>query len=262
MAYNAAMPLIDPARLHTLLGPVAGRFNVDSLDTVDSTNSELLRRSGAPSGSVLVADRQSAGRGRRGRQWLSRPGDSLTFSLLWRFPDPAALSGLSLAVGVAVAQALESLGVSAVGLKWPNDVLLPSGKLAGILVELQSDKRGILAVVGIGLNLVAPSAANLMQPASGLARALDNVDAHVVLAALLRALAGVFDRFTAAGFAALRDDWQVRHAWQQQAVRVLYDDGSELAGLCVGCDEGGALLLATDNGVERILSGDVSLRRP
>jgi BirA family biotin operon repressor/biotin-[acetyl-CoA-carboxylase] ligase len=94
----------------------AGRFDVDALDECDSTSSELMRRAerGAPSGSVVVADRQSAGRGRRGRSWLSSPESSLTFSLLWRFPGNAAsLSGLSLAVGVGLAQAMENLGAKA-----------------------------------------------------------------------------------------------------------------------------------------------------
>src|SRR5574343_282957 len=111
------MPLIDPARIKPLLGTLAGRFDLDSLDTCDSTSSELLRRAdrGAPGGTVLVADEQTAGRGRRGRAWLSAPADSLTFSLLWRFTgDPLRLSGLSLAVGVALARALERLGAQGV----------------------------------------------------------------------------------------------------------------------------------------------------
>ena len=107
------MALIDPVLLKTRLGNQAGRFDVDALDECDSTNSELLRRAegGAPSGSVVVADRQSAGRGRRGRNWLSSPESSLTFSLLWRFSGNAStLSGLSLAVGVALAQS-QKLGI-------------------------------------------------------------------------------------------------------------------------------------------------------
>jgi BirA family biotin operon repressor/biotin-[acetyl-CoA-carboxylase] ligase len=123
------MALIDPVLLKPRLGHLAGRFDVDAVDECDSTSSELMRRAdrGAPAGTVVVADRQSAGRGRRGRTWLSSPEASLTFSLLWRFPGPASrLSGLSLAVGLGLAQALEGLGVSGVRLKWPNDVLIES----------------------------------------------------------------------------------------------------------------------------------------
>ncbi len=121
------MALVDPVRLKPLLGPLAGRFDVDGLGLCDSTSSELLRRAeaGAPGGTVVVADEQTAGRGRRGRAWLSSAADSLTFSLLWRFPGPAGrLAGLSLAVGVALAEGLERLGATGVRLKWPNDVLL------------------------------------------------------------------------------------------------------------------------------------------
>ena len=102
--------LIEPARLRTLLGAAAGRFDVDSLAECESTNTELLARAerGAPSGSVLVADRQTAGRGSRGRTWLASPEASLTFSLLWRFDGGLErMSGLSLAVGLAVVEALE-----------------------------------------------------------------------------------------------------------------------------------------------------------
>lgn len=263
------MPLIDPARLKPLLGTLAGRFDVDSLDACDSTSSELLRRAerGAPSGTVLVADVQTAGRGRRGRTWLSAPADSLTFSLLWRFSGPATqLAGLSLAVGVAVAQALEGLGARRVRLKWPNDVLLARegdfAKLAGILVELSTDRRGTQAVIGIGLNLQAPSG-DLPQPAAGLVEDLVALpDRHDLLACLLAALAEVLDRFASGGFAALQSAWQQRHAWQNQPVRLLQDGELEGEGICLGADSDGALLVETPVCIKRFLAGDLSLRRP
>jgi len=257
------MPLIDPVRLHTLLGPATGRFDVDSTELCDSTNSELLRRAdqGAPSGTVLVADRQSAGRGRRGRQWIAEPEDALMFSLLWRFEGSATrLAGLSLAVGVAVAQALETLGIKGVALKWPNDVLLGQGKLAGILVELSSDRRGTLTVIGIGLNLAAPRTP-LPQAAAGLSDATPQIpERHALLAQLLIALAAVFDRFAQGGFAALQSAWQSRHAWQGRPVSVLLDGEREACGICLGADEDGALLVDTGEGPQRFLSGDLSLR--
>lgn len=257
------MPQIDPAYLHTLLGPVAGRFDVDSVEQCDSTNSELLRRAaqGAPSGSLLVADQQSAGRGRRGRDWHSTPEESLTFSLLWRFDGPASrLSGLSLAVGVAVAVALEKLGATGVALKWPNDVLLNDGKLAGILVELSSERRGTLAVIGIGLNLRTP-AIDLPQATRGLAEAIQPLpDRHQILAELLIALGSTLDRFAHGGFADLQTAWQGRHAWQNKPVRVLIDSDHSTSGRCLGADSDGALLLETENGTQRFLSGDLSLR--
>ena len=261
------MSLIDPALLQTRLA-AAGRFDVDALVECDSTNSELMRRAerGAPAGSVLVADRQSAGRGRRGRSWLSSPESSLTFSVLWRFPGPMTrLSGLSLAVGVALGRALRQLGASNVRLKWPNDVLLMHAdghaKLAGVLVELASDRRGIQAVIGIGLNLAAPPE-DLPQPAAGLTEALTTpVDRHQVLAAVLDALAQVLDTFSSQGFAALQADWQQMNAWADQPVRVGGDGECERLGICRGVDQDGALLLETANGLETVLAGDVSLRR-
>lgn len=262
------MALIDPSLLAARLGFMAGRFDVDALDECDSTSSELLRRAdqGAPAGTVIVADRQTAGRGRRGRTWLSAPADSLTFSVLWRFTGPAwQLAGLSLAVGVALARALDDLGARGVRLKWPNDVLLERdgdfAKLAGILVELTSDRRGTQAIIGIGLNL-RPPAADLPQPAAGLTEAMTQpADRHVVLAGILVALGEVLAAFAVDGFAGLKAEWSERNAWQGQAVQLVGEAGEALAGTCLGADDDGALLLETSIGVQRILSGDLSLRR-
>lgn len=262
------MALLDPTLLKARLGLLAGRFDVDALDECDSTSSELARRAekGAPAGTVVVADRQTAGRGRRGRAWLSAPEASLTFSLLWRFSGPPGrLSGLSLAVGVALARALENLGARGVRLKWPNDVLLERdgdfAKLAGILVELASDRRGTQAIIGIGLNLQAPDA-DLPQPAAGLAQALTHLpDRPVVLGAILVALVEVLDAFAVDGFSGLESEWGRRNAWQGLPVQILADDAQPLVGTCLGADDDGALLLETAAGVQRILSGDLSLRR-
>lgn len=262
--------LIDPVRLQGLLASACGRFDVDALSECDSTSSRLLERAarGAPAGSVLVADRQTAGRGRRGRDWHSSPESSLTFSLLWRFAGGVErLSGLSLAAGVAVARALETCGATGVALKWPNDILHRTGerqgKLGGILVELQSERRGMLAVIGIGLNLQLPADApgGLAYPAAALAQAMPAIpERHELLACLLIELAAALDRFTDGGFAALRADWQARNAWQDMPVRLLHDGVVEKAGVCRGADTDGALLVETAAGVERCLSGDLSLR--
>lgn len=262
------MTLIDPVLLKARLGARSGRFDVLALAACDSTSSELLRcaERGAPAGTVIVSDQQSAGRGRRGRQWLSAPEASLTFSLLWRFNGPPTrLSGLSLAVGVGLARGLESLGAQGVCLKWPNDVLLRRGddyaKLAGILIELSSDRRGTQAVIGIGINLQCPME-ELPQPAAGLNEALTVMpERHEVLAAILVALADALEIFTVDGFFALKIDWQARHAWQGLPIQLLADEATPLLGRCLGADDDGALLLETESGTQRIFSGDVSLRR-
>ena len=261
------MTLIDPIILKSRLGSLAGRFDVDALAECDSTSSELLRRAekGAPAGTVIVADQQSAGRGRRGRQWLSAPEASLTFSLLWRFSGPASqLSGLSLAVGVGLARGLERLGAQGVCLKWPNDVLLRQGddfaKLAGILIELVSDRRGTQVVIGIGINLQKPQG-DLPQPAAGLNQAFAVLpERHELLAAILVAVAEALETVTVDGFFGLKNEWQARHAWQDQPVQLLADEAPPLFGRCLGADNDGALLLESENGIQRIFSGDVSLR--
>ena len=274
MSLPLTAPLIDPARLQVLLGSALGRFDVDALVECDSTSSLLLERAtrGAPAGSVLVADRQTAGRGRRGRHWRSSPEASLTFSVLWRFDGGVErLVGLSLAIGIAVQRALASCGAPGVKLKWPNDLLLGDAKLGGILVELQNERQSMLAVLGIGINLglpaddedspdVAPALAPL-QPIAALAQAVSPLpDRHWLLAEILIELAVILDRFSLGGFAALRNEWQARNAWQGRAVHLLRDGVIEKAGVCLGADVDGALLIESEQGVERCLSGDLSLR--
>lgn len=245
-----ALPSITAA-----LGPLAARFDVDVVEQCDSTNTLLLGRTDAPSGSVVVAGRQTAGRGRMGRAWIADAGASLTFSLLWRLPRGASPSGLSLAAGVAVAEALQGLGVDGIALKWPNDILRGGKKLAGILVEL----AGSAAVIGIGLNLRLPQ--GLPPEVSRGAAALDReLDRNAVLAALLAALHGVLAQFGTGGFVALRDRWQALNAYAGAPVRVIGEFSVPVEGICIGADVDGALLLETAVCVQRILAGDISLR--
>ncbi len=250
-----AVPL-SVAAIAAALGPLAARFDVDVLDECASTNSLLLARTDrAPSGAVLVAERQTAGRGRMGRTWLSAPGDSLTFSLLWRLPAGVTPAGLSLVVGVAVADALRAMDVPDIALKWPNDVLRDGKKLGGVLIEL----AGSAAVIGIGLNLCLP--AGLPPEVSGGATALDRaIDRNELLARLLASLRDSLDAFGADGFVCLRDRWQALNAHAGKPVRVVSEFAVPVEGICVGVDVDGALLLETAVCVQRILSGDVSLR--
>ncbi|RTL57034.1 MAG: biotin--[acetyl-CoA-carboxylase] ligase [Rhodocyclaceae bacterium] len=260
---SAASPSsFQTGRLLQYLGGAACRFDVDDVAECDSTNTQLLARAeaGAPSGSVLVADRQSAGRGRRGRAWYGAPGDSLTFSLLWRFPENSpAPAALSLAVGLGLARGLESMGVEGLGLKWPNDLLLRGRKLGGVLVELQAGQLRS-AVIGVGLNLHL--ATDLPSEIKGLAAALDETPGECgrepVLAALLSGLLTTLDEYAVVGFAGLRDAWLARHAYQGQMVRI--SGGMDMEGQCAGVDADGGLLLQTSQGVRAVVSGDVSLR--
>ena len=204
---------------------------------------------------MVVAEHQTAGRGRMGREWIAAPGDSLTFSLLWRFVARQNLSGLSLTVGVAVVRALQKVGAGDTALKWPNDILRDGRKLGGILIELS----GPAAVIGLGLNLRLPE--SMPDDVRTTAAALDGeIDPNTLLAAVLAELLPLLDGFALEGFSALRDEWLSRHAWTGRPVRVLAPHTEPIEGICAGVADDGALLLETAGGVKRILSGDVSLR--
>lgn len=255
--------MLDLTAIARALGPQACRFDIDLLPVCDSTNAVLLARGeqGAPAGSVVVAEIQTAGRGRRGRPWFAAPGDSLTFSLLWRFPPGTSPAGLSLAVGLAVVRALDKLGAgrtARLALKWPNDVLMDGLKLAGILIELLPGATHA-AVIGIGVNLRRP--ANLPVELCPRAAALGGeCPPDVLLAALLGELFAALQTFTNQGFAGLRGDWMACHAHQDQPVCLLSDFAPAREGICRGVDGDGALLFEVDGRIERVLSGEVSLR--
>jgi BirA family biotin operon repressor/biotin-[acetyl-CoA-carboxylase] ligase len=251
------------AAISAKLGSAARRFDIDLLASCDSTNAVLLSRAenGAPSGTVIITEEQTAGRGRRGRSWFSSPGDSLTFSLLWRFAQGTAPAGLSLAVGVAVSRALSGVGAGGTALKWPNDILKDGRKLGGILVELVPGAPHA-AVIGIGINLRLPAgmpeevrAASTALNANGAAP-----DANELYAVLLAELLSTLDTFATTGFAAIRPEWMARHAFQDARIRLSTDFGPPSEGICRGVDIDGALLLEIDGRIERILSGEVSLR--
>jgi BirA family biotin operon repressor/biotin-[acetyl-CoA-carboxylase] ligase len=168
--------------------------------------------------------------------------------------------GLSLVAGVAVARALEKVGAGEAALKWPNDILLRGRKLGGILVELVSGAPHA-AVIGIGINRRLPAA--LPPDVRTTAAALDEacaVSGETLLAALLVELHTVLRAFAADGFAALRADWLARHAYQDMPVMLLSDFAPPRQGICRGVNEEGALLLEVDGRIERVLSGEISLR--
>jgi len=257
---GASASSLSTSAIATALGPLAVRFDVDVLGECESTNTELMRRAetGAPSGTVIVAECQTAGRGRMGRSWFAAPEASLTFSLLWRFAAGTVPYGLSLAVGVALAEALQDAAPD-VRLKWPNDLLRDGRKLGGVLVELVPGAPHA-AVIGIGLNLRLPP--DMPADVKAIAAALDrNIVREELLARLLESLHGVLTEFAGNGFMAVRDRWLARCAHLDTPVQILSEFSPPLAGRCVGVDVDGALMLETPVCVQRILSGDVSLRQ-
>ena len=234
---------------------------------IDSTSSELQRRGGAAADlSIVMAETQTAGRGRRGRNWLSPPGLNIYLSCLKRFEGGfAALSGLSLATGVIVLRALHALGVEGARLKWPNDVLAGGGKLAGILVELSGEYQGpCAAVIGIGLNVRLTDALREQagQPACDLASLVQGSppDRNAVAAALVTSLVDGLTQFEREGFAAFLDDYTEHDALRGVPLRVSGALG-ELDGIGAGIDARGALQLQTAAGLRGIDSADVTVRR-
>lgn len=269
--YRLAGPveLLDLDKIRAALGTHAARVDVEVIETIDSTNSALTARAagGAASGSCIVTEMQTAGRGRRGRIWQSAPGASLTLSLLWRFEKGAAhLGGLSLAVGLAVQRTLTRLGAKtgAVTLKWPNDILAGHRKLGGVLIETQGDMLGpTAAVIGIGLNVELPAALTdaIDQPAAAVNAVLKApVSRNALLAALLTDQVQMLDRFQADGFRPFKAEWIAAHALHQKPVRVMNGDASALDAMVRGVADDGALVVMHQGREIALNSGEVTLR--
>jgi BirA family transcriptional regulator, biotin operon repressor / biotin---[acetyl-CoA-carboxylase] ligase len=257
------LDLLRPAELAGHLRPLRWPFHVEIMDECASTNALLMQRAleGAPHASVLVAEHQTAGRGRRGNSWLSAIGASLAFSLLWRFERGAStLAGLSLAMAVGASRALEAAAVTDVSVKWPNDLLRSGRKLGGILIEMTGAPVGPSAcVIGLGLNVRLPR--SIAERVDGADLADHGPPSRTrLLALLLEHLATVLDEFPDRGFAALRAEWHERHAWQGCDVALQLGDRCVAHGKAVGVDDDGALLLRSAGGVQRFHSGELSLR--
>ncbi len=268
--YRLAAPIefLDAGAIGARLAAAGSRVRLQVADQVDSTSTRLLElaAAGAPSGTCLAAEWQSAGRGRRGRSWVSSLGGSLTFSLLWRFERGAGhLGGLSLAAGVAVARALAECGVERAQVKWPNDVVADFRKLAGILVETSGEIQGpTVAVVGVGVNYRLGERAidRIDQPVADVARCASPVPARgVLLAALLSHLGRALEDFDRRGFAGVRDAWRELHAYQGRPVRVIPPRDPPFDAEVADVAPDGALIVATPDGrTHALASAEISLR--
>lgn len=244
----------------------AGLIDLEVVDETGSTNADLVARLPQLERPVCrLAHQQTAGRGRDGRQWLSTPDGSLTFSLAWCFRRPLhELGGLPLAAGVAVAAVLKRFHID-VRLKWPNDVLKDGRKLAGILTEsTTSAATGSSAwvVIGIGINLDLDVACRnqIDQPISDLPE-LDAADRPRLVGMLLEELVRTLAQFDQEGFAPFMERWNANHAHAGQEVDILERGRIVHAGTAHGVDEAGRLVLQSAAGPVSILSGEVSLRQ-
>jgi BirA family biotin operon repressor/biotin-[acetyl-CoA-carboxylase] ligase len=220
---------------------------------------------GAADGTLFCSEHQQSGKGRRGRQWHSVPGGSLTFSALWRFDNGLqSLAGLSLAVGLAIARAVNRHSRHPARLKWPNDVLVDYRKLAGILVEVQGDMNGAaFAVVGIGLNVRLNEAQRdaVDQAVVDLAEMGVTVGRNRLLADCLLELHAVLTQFRQHGFAALRADWLALDAYAGKPVALSLPDARKVHGVASGVDDTGAFLLRdAASSLIPYSGGEVSLR--
>lgn len=250
------------------VSPLLPGFTVEVLPSVDSTNSELMRRArkGLMEPVLLAAEEQTAGRGRLGKGWHSRSGQSLTFSLALPMA-PAGWSGMSLAVGVSLASSLHE----DVKLKWPNDLWLHERKLGGILVETagsgETSGRPRLVVVGVGLNIARPDASAVAQVTptaravsaiapAGLAEVLVGLTAGEALERVVPALVQDLLAFETQGFAAFAKRFAQKDALRGLPVRLT--DGTQ--GTAQGVNDQGALVVVTEKGTQMITSSEVSVR--
>lgn len=246
---------------------VSGIEGIDVFLEVDSTNNWLREQAlkGAPSGTVCVSEMQSAGRGRRGRSWVSPFAANLYLSLLWRSASgAAALGGLSLVTGIAVLRALRSFGIEAAGLKWPNDILAADAKLAGILIDVLGESNGPCAViVGIGVNVSMPrdAVAAIDQPWTDLQQLAGDtsISRNDLAARLLDEVMPAIEAFDAAGLQPFLDEWRRYDLVSGREVDLLLPN-ERITGTACGIDGGGALLVDTTSGRRRFASGEVSVR--
>ncbi|UYG00114.1 biotin--[acetyl-CoA-carboxylase] ligase [Halomonas sp. GD1P12] len=272
--YRLAQPLepLDGKRVVSEL-PAEARHLLARLfveDQLASSNEYLRARfdQGAGHGEVCLVELQTAGRGRRGRVWSTPWGQSLMLSLGWRFEaGVASLEGLSLAVGVVVAQVLERHGVTP-KLKWPNDVLLPDkggelGKLAGILIEVTGDAAGPCeAVIGMGMNLFLPQSLRetIDQPVAALFDEVPTLSRNQLAAEVIAGLLAMLAGFEEHGFGIWRDEWNARHAYKGLGVRVI-QGARESEAVAGDVDDSGNLWVNESGQTRRLSGGEISVRR-
>lgn len=261
--YQLAKPLLllDSAEISA---KESCEWPIHIFDSIDSTNAEALRAlergMGAPF--MILAERQTAGRGRRGRKWVSPFADNLYHSLVLRIDGGMRqIEGLSLVVGLAVMHALHDMGIAGAGLKWPNDVLVGDKKIAGILLELVGDPADVCHVVlGVGINVNMRSTDEVDQQWTSMClEAGRDFDRNVLVGRLVAKFQHYLRLHQVSGFSAIQEEWERYHLWQGRNVSLIAGI-NQVDGVVMGIDRQGALRLKVD-GVEKIFSGgELSLR--
>ena len=261
------LELLDAAAITAgLTGAAAGLIRrLEILPVIGSTSDYLAAQRERIHGHAVLAEHQSAGRGRHGRSWLSPYGGSLALSLRWRFEGPpATLSGISLALAVAVIDALEDGHACGIGVKWPNDIIFQQQKLAGILVEMTGESLGpVDTVIGVGVNLAIPRqwVAAIDQPVIDL-KSIRGTDIarNRLAAALLSNLVNCCQRFAEQGFAAFRQAWMRRDVYRDRPVSLRVGD-KRWTGINCGVDDNGALLLRHGESLRAYHAGEIEQTR-
>ncbi len=234
-------------------------------DSTGSTNDDLLKLAlDQQHGCLILAEHQTAGRGRRGRSWVSPFGRNIYLSLGWKFDNSVSqLAGLSLLAGLVVVEVLATFGVSDARLKWPNDILRIKGKgfakLGGCLVEIQGDIAGPCQVcIGIGLNFELPEGTQLDQEWIDLSDH-QHLSRNKIIAEIILKLLQVLPQFSTSGLAAFTARWNALHAFADRQI-IINSGNTRHQGLAKGIDEQGALLLECHTGLKKIHSGELSLQ--
>lgn len=258
---SAALQLLDDDAIRA---GVRGSGDVQVIPVIDSTNQYLMERmSDLRSGDTCIAEYQQAGRGRRGRQWFSPFGANLYMSMYWRLEQgPAAAMGLSLVVGIVIAEALQSAGAKDVRVKWPNDLYLNDRKLAGILVEL-SGKTGDVAhiVIGAGINLMMRNVDDnvVNQQWISLQEAGITIDRNALTVALINKMREALTLFETEGLAPFIDRWASLDNFINRPVKLVIGE-REIHGVARGIDSRGGLLLEQEGEITGWVGGEISLR--
>ena len=248
-----SLPLLNPQQISTALFP----YNIYYQPIISSTNEWILQN--IPSlkkGDLCVAEYQTAGRGRRGRQWLSPFAGQIIFSFYWTFDPQKSIEGLSLVIGLAIAEVLN------VQVKWPNDILFDGRKLGGILVEIANHKNGMLnLVIGVGINVSLPKQTEISQPYAEVCEIDPDVERQTLLPKLIQHLYTRLNIFEKNGInAEFQQAWQSYNAFSNSEVNVLTEQGT-ISGIEQGIDERGYLKVLCGNKIQMFNGGEVSLRK-
>ena len=263
------MNRLDATLIRSLLSARAATAldQLEILESIPSTNTYLLGQPPPRAGrcKVVLADHQTAGRGRHFRNWVSPPGSGLCLSFAYTFKEmPNQMSSLTLATGVGISSALKQLGATGVGLKWPNDIVARDGKMGGILTEVQGRGNGEVTVVtGVGLNLNLPKGAEHAIESDWARRPVDIrsvIDPvpspEVIVAAMIDGLFAAMQTFATMGFPGFAADW-AEHDWLRDREITVDLPDRQITGIASGVDVDGALLINTGKEMTRVVSGSI-----